>query len=322
MPNVLVLGGTGYIGLSLAQALPRAGTYTVWGTARTKVKAKLLLTYEIIPIEEDVTDPIKLSAIIADNVIDIVVDTTSAYEQASQILRGTVNAAIARRDSLAKENMVGPKLGFVYCSGTWVHGSPSTRVSDLSPVGSWQSKISPDISVAWRPVHEQAVLASRDVLDVAILRPSEIYGRGSPDWGALWGSLLEAKTSGSTTPIQVSADATARVGTIHIDDVAAAFHAAIERLDGRLGSWPVFDLVTETLGVHEIMEAAKAALEVTALLEYVGTHKSYESSLALSLVSKLDSSRAKTVLGWEPRRREFLLNLAIYIRAWEANVQW
>lgn len=319
MPNVLILGGTGYIGLSLAKSLLRAGTYVVFGTSRTKEKAKLLLINEISPVEEDVTDPSTLSAVIAHNAIDIVVDTTSAYAHASQILKGTTDAAIARRETLAEENIVGSKLGFVYCSGTWVHGSPTTHVSDLSPVGSRLSKGSPAAGVAWRAVHEQAVLASRDVLDVAILRPAEIYGRASPDWGELWICILEAKKSGSSAPVQVPADATARTGTVHIDDVAAAFHAAIDRLDGRLGSLPVFDLVTETVGVCEIMEAAKEVMQVTAPLEYVGTRGDF--SLASSIVSKLDSSRVRTVLQWEPKRREFLLNLGVYIRAWEASLQ-
>ena len=318
MPNVLVLGGSGYLGLALSKSLLAAGTYTVWSTARTPEKAKLLLQNEIHPIKVDITDPTKLTTVIANNSIDIVVDSTSAYEQASLILKGVVDAATARRDTLKKESIAAPKLGFVYCSGSWVHGSPSSRISDLSPVGSAQSKGKPATAVAWRPAHEQAILASRDVLDVAVLRPWMIYGRGSWVWGAWWGGLLAAKKSGSQKTIQVPADITARTGTVHVDDVAAAFHAAIDRLDGRLGSWPVFDIGTEMIGTQEIMEAAKEVLGVTAKLEYAGTHGNPFLE-ALSLVSKSDASRARTVLGWEPRRKEFILNLPLYIQAWEAS---
>ncbi|EAW14099.1 NAD-dependent epimerase/dehydratase family protein [Aspergillus clavatus NRRL 1] len=318
MPNVLILGGSGYLGFSIAKSLLRSGNHTVWGTARSPEKARLLLQNEVHPIEDDITDPVQLATLITQHSIDVVVDSTSAFEQAGQILQGVLDAATARRDTLKKENIVGPKLGYVYCSGLWVHGSPSSRVSDLSPVGSAQSKGKPATPVAWRPAHEQAILASRDVLDVAIMRPGTMYGRTSWVMDTWWGCLLAAKKSGSEETIQVPADFTARTGMVHVDDAAAAFHAAIDRLDSRLGAWPVFDLVTETIGIQEIMEAAKETLGIKARLEYTGTHGNPFLE-ALSLVSRSDASRARTVLGWEPRRREFILNLPVYLKAWEAS---
>ncbi|KAJ5591630.1 uncharacterized protein N7459_001999 [Penicillium hispanicum] len=318
MPNILILGGSGYLGLTLARSLLQAGTYTVWGTARTAEKAKLLLANEITPIEDDITDPAKLSAIIIDNAINVVVDTTSAYQQADKILSGVIQAATTREKALAEERMVGPKLGFVYTSGAWVYGSPAKRVNDLSPVGSKSSQGNPATVVAWRPAHEQAILAARDKLDVAIMRPHTIYGRASWVFGTWWGQVAEAAKSGGSSPVQVPADVGSRTGVVHVDDVAAGFHAAIDRLDGRLGSWPVFDLLTETVSVGEIIEAAKAALGVTAPVEYTGTQGNpfFE---ALALVSKSDGSRAKTALGWEAKRTEFLMNMPTYIKAWQAS---
>ncbi|KAJ5660195.1 NAD dependent epimerase/dehydratase family protein [Penicillium longicatenatum] len=318
MPNVLILGGSGYIGLALGKLLLQAGTHSVWGTARTPEKAKLLLSNEIVPVEDDITDPTILSAFIIDNSINVVVDASSAFEAAGKILDGVIRAATTQQEALAKENMVGPKLGFVYTSGAWVHGSQKTRINDLAPVGSVLSQGKPATPVAWRPAHEQAILASRDKLDVAILRPHTIYGRGSWVWGAWWGPLAEAAKSRSTSPVQVPVDRTACPGVVHVDDVAAGYHAAIDHIDGRLGSWPVFDLITETVSVVEVLENVKTALGVDAPLEYTGTHGNPFLE-ALSLVSKSDASRAKTVLGWNPKRTEFLLNLPIYLKAWQAS---
>ncbi|KAL4903512.1 hypothetical protein BDW74DRAFT_186127, partial [Aspergillus multicolor] len=320
MPNVLVLGGSGYVGLALCQSLVSSGNYTVWGTARSPEKAKLLLQNEIAPVTDaDITNPEILSTIIAENSIDIVVDTTSAYEQSAQILQGVVKAATARRDTLANENIVGPKLGFVYCSGTWVYGSPSERITDLTPVGSASlSKGKPATAVAWRPAHEQAVLAAREVLDVAILRPSAIYGRTSWIFSTWWGGVLKAKKDqNNTDTIPIPADSTARTGAVHVDDVASGFHAAIDRIDGGLGSWPVFDLVTETIGIQEMTEGVKAVLGVEAKVEYTGTQENPFLE-ALSLVCKNEATRARTVLGWEPKRKGFVLNLPVYVRAWVA----
>lgn len=316
MPNVLILGGSGYLGLSLGQSLLRSGNYTVWGLVRSADKAKLLTANEITPIVGDVTDASTLTKTIDSASIDIVVDATSAYEQAATILKAVISAAKIRLDALAEEKAIGPKLGFVYTSGSWVHGSPVGRVSDLSPVGNRLAKGTPSTAVGWRPGHEQAILAARDTLDVAILRPPAIYGRSSWVWGTWWGAVLAAKKSGSSDAIQVPADRKARIGTIHIDDVVSAFHAAIDRLDGRLGSWPVFDLLGETISAVEIMEAAKAALGVKAPLEYAGTMGNPFLE-ALSSVTNCDASRARTGLGWEAKRKEFLLNLPLYIKAWE-----
>ncbi|KAL4912015.1 hypothetical protein BDW62DRAFT_216719 [Aspergillus aurantiobrunneus] len=321
MPNVLILGGSGYIGLALAQSLVASGNYNVWGSARSPEKANLLLQNELTPVEADITDPETLSAVIVDNRIDIVVDATSAHLQGGNILDGVKSAATKRRCNLDQEGTVGPKLGFLYCSGTWIHGSPSVLASDLSPVGSALSTGKPPRIVTWRPAQEQAILASRDVLDVAVIRPGLIYGRGSWIWSPWWEPILKAKQSGqcnnSDMQIQIPADITARPSTVHITDVAAGLHAAIDRIHGQLGTWPVFDLVTETVGVQDIVEAAKSGLGVTTEVEYTGTGGDIMLE-AMSAVGNSEAARARTVLGWYPRRTEFVLHMPVYIRAWEA----
>ena len=317
MPNVLILGGTGYLGFALGQSLLRSGNYSVWGLARTPEKAKLLTTNEVTPVMGDAADPATITSAIAKASIDIVIDATSAYEQASTILKAVIQASKVRRDALAKEGAVGPKLGFVYTSGSWVHGSPEGKVSDLTPVGNSLATSKPATAVAWRPAHEQAILAARDTLNVAILRPCAIYGRTSWVWGTWWGGVLAASKSGNMDAIQVPADREAVTGCIHVDDVVSAFHAAVDRIDGLLGAWPVFDLLTETISIGEIMEAVKVILNVKAPLKYAGTHGNPFLE-ALSLVSKDDASRARIVLGWEAKRKEFLLNMPTYVHAWAA----
>ncbi|KAJ5730259.1 uncharacterized protein N7483_004767 [Penicillium malachiteum] len=318
MPNVLILGGTGYIGNAVAKSLLQSGNYKVWGTARNSEKAKQLAINEIVPIEDDITDPAKLSQIIIDNSINVVVDTTSAYEQAGNILAGVIHAATTIKESLEKEGIVSPRLGFVYTSGGWVYGSPKKRLNDLAPVGSALSQDKPGTPIVWRPIHEQAILAARDQLDVAILRPHAVYGRGSWIFGTWWNPLAEAAKSGSTSLVKIPANTTARPGLVHVDDVATGFHAAIDRIDGRLGEWPIFDLLTETLPLPAFLDATKVAMGVDAQIEYIGPggNPFYE---ALSLASNSDASRAKSVLGWNPKRTDLLLNLPIYVNAWQAS---
>lgn len=316
MPNILILGGSGYLGLAVGQALLRSGNYRVWGTVRSTEKAKMLVANEIIPVHGDATSPEWLAEIIAANHIDTIIDATQAYEQAGIILSAVVGAARKRAGALAKDNAVGPKIGFIYTSGSWVHGSPSRRVSDLTVPGTSISPAKPATVVGWRPAHEQAILAARDALDVAIIRPCTIYGRGSWVLGVWWRALLAAAKAGNhSDPVQIPADATARTSYVHVDDLADVYVRAADRLDGRLGAWPVFDVGTETLPIRDVTEAAAKALGVEAPLVFAGTHGDPFLE-ALSLTSNSNWARARSVLGWEPRRRDFIQNIGITVAAW------
>ena len=160
MPTVLVLGATGYIGLPFAQSLLRSGNYTVYGLARSPEKgmcrlsprftnrqifqssyrststeliwekktadskgiltAKTLTANEIVPLIGDLSDLNKIAGLITSVPIDIVVDTSSAYESAAPLLDTLIAVSKSRIETLAKEGHSAPKLGFVYVSGTWV----------------------------------------------------------------------------------------------------------------------------------------------------------------------------------------------------------
>lgn len=130
--------------------------------------------------------------------------------------------------------------------------------------------------------------------------------------------MLAAARSGSQDGIQIPADKAARTGAVHVDDLAAAYLGALDRIHGQLGSWPVFDISTENLSVVDLLEAAKAALGVKAELVYGGTYGSAFLE-ALSLVANTDSSRAKQALGWVPKKVDFVPNTAVYVNAWRAT---
>ncbi|KAL4759517.1 uncharacterized protein BDW70DRAFT_151601 [Aspergillus foveolatus] len=202
------------------------------------------------PSRTDITDPKTLSNIILENDIDI---------------RMRISLVLS---------------GFAYCSGSWVYGFPSERVSDLSPLG--RACISKDkvaTTVTWRPAHEQAILAARDIIDVR--HPSSSWDKNNTD------------------TIQIPVYTTIRTGIVHVDSVAAGFHAAIDRIDGRLGGWFVFDLVAETIGIQEIIVGIKAALGLAAEVAYTGTHgDAFLEAIGL--------------------KKDLLLNLPVYVRACEA----
>lgn len=318
MPTVLILGATGYLGLPLAQSLLRSGSYTVYGLARSAAKAKTLTQNEIVPVMGDVSDPSTFTDLISSVPIDVVIDTTSAYESASTLLKALTSASKARMAALSKDGAVGPKLGFVYVSGSWVHGDTGdVPTSDTVPPNTSFAKGTPAKAVGWRPAHEQAILASRDVLDVAIIRPAQIYGRTGWLWSTYWGAMLGAAKSGSSEPFQVPAEYDSRPAITHVDDVVSGMHLAIDRVHGLLGSWPVFDLIGETVLVRDLMEGAKKSLGLKGPLEYAGTQNNPYFE-AMGLVTNYHSSRAATVLGWQAKRLNFILKLDTYVKAWAA----
>lgn len=93
--------------------------------------AKTLTANEIIPLIGDVSHTDKIAHLIKSVPIDIVVDTTSAYESAPSLLEAVTAISKTRLQTLAYEGHSSPKLGFVYVSGTWVR--PVRRSMFLFP---------------------------------------------------------------------------------------------------------------------------------------------------------------------------------------------
>ena len=325
MPNILIISAHGEIAMTLARTLLQSGTHTIWcnvGSAGSSARnARILIVNEVTPVDDSVVEPDNLRAFIDTNKINVVVDMTWSHAHAEKILFGSFKAAITRQQALTKEGSTGPKLGFIFLSTTRVHGSPSTPVNDLAPVGSTLSQDSPASFAMWFPAHEQAILAARDQLNVAILRPDVIYGRGSWMGRAWWLGLVQSIEANSANPVQSPAAITAGTGVVHVDDMAAALHAAIDRIDGRLGSWPVFDVVAETLSVAQILETIKGLFGVAIRMESHGTPENPHTEI-LGRVGRPDSSRARIVLEWTPKRMQFLENLPVYLRAWKATIEY
>ncbi|KAJ0335636.1 hypothetical protein COL922a_008950 [Colletotrichum nupharicola] len=300
MARVLILGGAGYIGLAVAQALIRSGNYTVFATSRSDTKTKLLASNEVKPLIGELSDITFVKAIIAENRIDVVIDLSQAYSDATTILEAVTGAAQDRASRLATENSIGPKLGFVYCSGSWVPGSPrDQRISDTSVPSTFLAVDKPATAVAWRPAHEQAVLKSRGILDVAI------------------GKILDAAKSGDENTIEIPAYQETRTGVVCVDDLADGFVRVVDRLP-TFGSWPVFDFVSETIPISTMMEEVKRVIGAKGALSYVGCDGNpfFE---ALALVCNATVGRARAELGWIPKRTEFVRDLPELVAAWEAS---
>ena len=86
MTRILLIGATGYVGQALAAELLRAGTFTVYGLARTEEKARQLAAKEIVPVLGSNTDSAAYLALIKSAGIHVVVDCAGANNGSWQIL--------------------------------------------------------------------------------------------------------------------------------------------------------------------------------------------------------------------------------------------
>ena len=211
MPRILIIGATGYVGSALAGELLRSGNHTVYGLARNPAKANQLAAKEIIPVVGSVTDAASYLSLIKTARIHIVVDCSAAYDGANKVLDDLIVAGKSRLQE------GGSKLGFVYTSGMWVHGSSPEQVSDLDPVSvSGSGAKVPRMVAGWRPKLEQDVLAARDVLDVMIIRPAQTYGRESAFWTPYFGALLQAAKENQES-VQIPFESTSMPALIHVE---------------------------------------------------------------------------------------------------------
>ena len=318
MPNVLVFGATGYIGGAVASSLVRSG-YTVFGLARTEAASLLLASQEITPVLGSFTNREAFLALIASAPIDVVVNCAEAASSASSILQDVLGIAQKRLDTAAKAGICPAKLGYVYVSGTWVHGSSLMPVNDLAPVASPQSQSQPGELVRWRAAHEQEVLAAKAVLNVIVVRPALVYGRQSNLWPAFFEPIVQALNSESDIA-SIPADPQSHPGLIHIDDVATGIHQAVEKLPQISGSgvYPIFDLFTSQEPFGSLLQSAARALGYKGKLDLVGPGDNLFLQ-AMNTSFNGSSARATQLLGWQPKKVGLSQGISTYIQAFIAS---
>jgi len=321
MVRVLIIGATGYMGSALASSLLRSGHYTVYGLARTEKKARQLAADEVIPVVAE--DPAKTPQPVLDAIqaahIDVVV-LCGADDGAHEVLKAVIEAGKQRLRENAAGGAGNLRLGFVYTSGSWVHGSSRVAVTDLELAGQKTSRNPPARLVAWRTGMEQAVLAAHDVLDVLVVRPGLVYGRSHAIWTSFFNPVLAAAaTSTPETAVQIPLDERARPGLIHVDDCASGMHAAIDKLPLLKGTgvYPVFDLISQSESMRDIFDAFAASIGFKGSVQLVG-HGDDAFAEAMSVTTNNASARARMLLGWEPKRRPFVDGMDAYGPAFAA----
>ena len=284
---VFITGGTGYVGASVVREL-RKRTHVVRALARSDAAEQKLRSLGAEPVRGDLRDlaVLRTEAAQADAVVHCAFDyspDTVAIERAA--LEAMLDAT---RDGRA----------FVYTSGIWVYGSRGdAQIDETSP-------LNPLELVAWRPAHEELVLAQGNRVRAIVIRPGMVYGDG----GGIPGGMVEEARKGT---LRVIGDGQNRWPTVRHDALAELYGDVVDQR----AAHGIYNAARGApVPYEEIARAASRAAGGDGDVEYVELDKAraqmggFADALACDL--NLDSSKAARELGWEPHRPTLLEELS------------
>ncbi|PQV50093.1 NAD-dependent epimerase/dehydratase family protein [Paraburkholderia sp. BL21I4N1] len=295
--ELFMTGGTGYIGQAVARkAISLGHQVTALVRDERSSAASTLARLGVKLHGGDLREPQSFAA-------------TAGNADGVMHIASTNDASAAAADKAAVEAMLShlrPGAAFVYTSGTWVYGhtmgEPATEAAALNPTP----------LVAWRPAVEQHVLAlaARRSIAAAILRPAMVHGYGGGVFGMLAG--MARQTGG----VRLVGEGRNHWPAVHVDDLAAAYLSAVERLangDDQVTGQILNVVAEEAVAVADMGEAIRASVgaervECWPLDEARLSFGPFADALALD--QTVSGQHARQVLAWEPRGPGLIADLS------------
>ncbi|WP_318211723.1 SgcJ/EcaC family oxidoreductase [Streptomyces sp. SJL17-1] len=286
--KVLLTGATGYIGSAVTDHLAAAGHQVVALTRGAEQQPGWGWHAQLVG---DTADPASLAGAV-----------TPDIEAVIHLAPPSGDAAV---DTAVIEALAAPLRGtgrpFVYTSGVWVLGATggAQEVDE-------QATVNPIDIVGYRPRIEERVLAeAAEGVRAVVVRPGIVYGRG----GGIPAILVDrARLQGAP---EYYGDQGVRWPTVHVDDLAELFVAAVERAQaGTL--W--HGVGEPAVAVRDLARAAGRAAGVLAAPHAVPVEQAAEVfgplfAEALALDQSVSGAAARTALGWQPSQPRAVADL-------------
>lgn len=263
--NVYMTGATGYIGSAVAAALRKRG-HEVVALIRSELRADYLKELRCYILERELRDLPELA------------DTIEDFDVTIHIAQSSENTV--EDDRAAVDTFTSIRPHFIYTSGVWVLGN-TDNADESSPVN-------PLSRVAWRPAHEELVLAAGG----AVIRPGCVYG-GRQSLLADWFASAE-----ENRPLKIVGDGGNHWAMVDLHELADLYVLAAEqRVAGMLHG---IDDTRATLD-----ECARAVAPNGTIahqpLEEAREHLGWFAD-ALAIDQRIDSSTTRSRAGWTPRK--------------------
>ena len=209
--RVFMTGSTGYIGSAVVKALVRRG-HQVSGLVRTAEREAMLGAVGGTPVRGDLTDPSTYRHAAAEHDVSVHIAFDYGPNGVQADRRATEALLEATRGAGASRYML-------YTSGVLVLGHTGD-----TPVDERASTAGAVPLVAWRPAHEQLVLAAAtEMLATAVIRPGFVYGGVK---GIAAGYFESAVDKGAAVYV---GDGKNRMALVHRDDLAELYRLLVEK---------------------------------------------------------------------------------------------
>jgi nucleoside-diphosphate-sugar epimerase len=292
--RVFLTGGTGYIGSAVLDALVKSGHH-VDALVRNSEGASRVQARGATPVLGDVMQP-------------------ASWRDAAAAADGAIHAAVeygARQiqfDATAIDTLLSlpAKAGrlLIYTSGIWVLGPAPSPVDETAP-------LNPIEMVAWRPAHEQRILAAASTgVRAVVIRPGIVYG-GSR---GIVGDLLK---DAANSLVRVVGSGDNHWPLIYERDLGDLY-ARIVSTPTAEGVFHATDDGAET--VNEIVAALADHAPTPPSIRHVPLPEArkkmgpYAEALALDQIVRSPRARA---LGWAPTLHSVAGNAARLFEEWK-----
>ncbi|GAB4208488.1 MAG: NAD-dependent epimerase/dehydratase family protein [Coleofasciculaceae cyanobacterium] len=321
--KAIVTGANGFTGSHLVKALEQRGDAVV-GLVRKSSNLKRLSGCNLELVYGDITDRDILKR--AMNGVDWVFHTAAYVEL------GLVDAAAMERVNVEGTRTVmevaqatGVKK-VVYCSTIGVFGDTQGRVVDET-----FQREQADFSSAYdRTKYDAQQIVDRFAargLPVVSILPSGIFGADDPHFGPVIQQFLKGK-------LKLWAGGERITGIVHVDDLVAAMILAAEQgkpgehyiiSAGDLTTREMFAILSQETGIPVPNEAPKPLVRLAGnLLDPIGRLFKWQPPLSRERVHyvydrcvRVDATKARTELGWQPRSVSQTLKEIVQVMAAE-----
>ncbi|KAK8121150.1 NAD(P)-binding protein [Apiospora kogelbergensis] len=324
--SVLVVGANGYIGLAVCRAFARAG-WRVFGLVRRPEAASSLYAAEVTPLIGSLSDqslPQRLYS--HTTTIDAIVGCAEPVDYSAYFQQLT--SLIRRVAETSNKNGVRPLV--LLSSGCKDYGTTDVDGAPGLAPHTETSPINPPAQLVARAATSTGIFELDDVVDAAVLRPTNVYGLGSSYYGLVFDYASRVAAAGGAETLSIGSHPGSIMHALHVDDCAEAYVALAERAPREKVNGQCFnisasryettrDVLTALAREYKFPGGAVFRHELSAEARSGPDDDDGPALTGVFGFSQwVDSGKIRACTGWTEKKMLFSEDLHVYRMAYEA----